>query len=47
MDKYSTSLSSMTGGRGFYSMSFYGYEKVPYDVQEELIKSFENEFAEH
>ncbi|WP_320111852.1 elongation factor G [Draconibacterium orientale] len=43
MFKYTTSLSSITGGRGVFSMSFDGYEKVPADVQEELLKAYEAE----
>ncbi len=40
MNKYSTSLSSITGGRAFYTMKFSKYEKVPTEVQEELLKSY-------
>ena len=43
MHKYTTSLSSITGGRGVFSMSFDGYEKVPSDVQDELLKAYEAE----
>lgn len=43
MFKYTTSLSSITGGRGVFSMSYDGYEKVPADVQEELLKAYEAE----
>lgn len=46
MDKYSTSLSSITGGRASYSMKFDAYEKVPMEIQEELLKSYEAEHAE-
>ena len=46
MNKYSTSLSSITGGRATYSMEFYKYEQVPMDVQKVLIKKFEEEQAE-
>lgn len=46
MYKYATSLSSITGGRGVFSMSFDGYEKVPAEVQEELLKAYEAEQAE-
>ncbi|WP_297100790.1 translation factor GTPase family protein [uncultured Draconibacterium sp.] len=46
MYKYTTALSSITGGRGVFSMSFDGYEKVPSDVQEELLKAYEAEQEE-
>ena len=34
MNKYSTSLSSLTGGRAMYTMKFSEYTTVPGDVQE-------------
>lgn len=40
MFKYTTSLSSITGGRGMFSMDFDNYEKVPADVQDELLKAY-------
>ncbi len=43
MNKYSTSLSSITGGRAFYNMSFSQYDKVPPEIQVELMKAFEAE----
>jgi elongation factor G len=43
MYQYTTSLSSITGGRGVFTMSFDGYEKVPADVQSELLKAYEAE----
>lgn len=46
MNKYSTSLSSLTGGRGLFKMSFNAYEKVPADVQEALLKAYEAEQEE-
>ncbi|WP_321342864.1 elongation factor G [uncultured Draconibacterium sp.] len=46
MYKYTTALSSITGGRGVFSMSFDGYEKVPADVQDELLKAYEAEQEE-
>ncbi len=46
MNKYSTALSSLTGGRAQFSMKFDAYEKVPSDVQEELLKAYEAENAE-
>ena len=41
--RYSTALSSITGGRASFSMSFAGYEKVPGDVQEKLLASYTEE----
>ncbi len=46
MNKYSTSLSSITGGRATYSMTFDKYNQVPMDVQKVLIKKFEEEQKE-
>ncbi|QGY45647.1 elongation factor G [Maribellus comscasis] len=46
MNKYTTSLSSITGGRGVFDISFDGYEKVPADVQDELLKAYEAEQEE-
>ena len=40
MQRYSTALSSITGGRASFSMTFAGYEKVPSEVQEELLKDY-------
>ena len=40
MYKYTTSLSSITGGRGLFNMEFDEYEKVPADVQDELLKAY-------
>jgi elongation factor G len=41
MASYSTALSSITGGRGSFSMKFASYELVPIDVQTKLQKEFE------
>ncbi len=41
MSNYSTSLSSLSGGRASFSMTFSGYELVPMDVQEKLLKEYE------
>jgi elongation factor G len=46
MSSYSTSLSSITGGRGSFSMKFSGYELVPSDVQEKLLKEYEEQEKE-
>lgn len=40
MSSYSTSLSSITGGRSSFSMKFASYELVPGDVQEKLLKAY-------
>ena len=45
-NKYSTALSSITGGRGFFEMKYDKYEKVPQEVQEELLAAYEAEQAE-
>ncbi len=42
MSSYSTSLSSLTGGRASFIMKFASYELVPADVQEKLMKEFES-----
>lgn len=41
MSSYSTSLSSITGGRGSFTMKFSAYELVPTDVQDKLLKEYE------
>jgi elongation factor G len=41
MGSYSTSLSSITGGRASFTMKFSSYELVPADVQEKLLKEYE------
>ncbi|WP_159520819.1 elongation factor G [Sunxiuqinia indica] len=46
MYKYITALSSLTQGRGMFSLEFDGYEKVPQEVQDELLKAYEAEFVE-
>ncbi|MDR3262123.1 MAG: elongation factor G [Tannerella sp.] len=40
MSTYSTSLSSVTGGRASFTMKFASYELVPADVQEKLLKDY-------
>lgn len=40
MTRYSTSLSSLTGGRATYTMKFAGYEQVPAEVQDKLLKAY-------
>jgi elongation factor G len=46
MNKYSTSLSSLTGGRGVFTTRFANYEKVPPEVQEELLAAYAAEEKE-
>jgi elongation factor G len=46
MNKYSTALSSITGGRAMYSMKFLEYEQVPGNIQDELLKAYEAEEKE-
>ena len=41
MANYSTELSSTTGGRASFTMKFASYELVPGDVQEKLLKEYE------
>ncbi|MCW3788480.1 elongation factor G [Plebeiibacterium sediminum] len=46
MDKYSTSLSSITGGRAMFTLKFAKYDIVPHDVQEQLLADYQKELAE-
>ncbi|MGP1447298.1 MAG: elongation factor G [Candidatus Limimorpha sp.] len=41
MDRYSTSLSSLTSGRGTFTMKYAEYAQVPTDVQNKLLKEYE------
>ncbi|MCD7914960.1 MAG: elongation factor G [Tannerellaceae bacterium] len=41
MSNYSTSLSSITGGRASFIMKFAAYELAPGDVQDKLLKEYE------
>jgi elongation factor G len=43
LNKYSTALSSLTSGRATYNMKFSSYEQVPADVQDKLLKAYEEE----
>ena len=47
IQKYSTSLSSITGGRASFSMKFGEYERVPQEVQHELLKTYEEEYKDN
>jgi len=46
MNKYSTTLSSITSGRASYGMKFSEYQQTPADVQNEIIKKYEEENKE-
>lgn len=46
MNKYSTALSSITGGRAMYTMKFAEYAQVSSDVQETVIKAYTEEEEE-
>ncbi|MFO8053996.1 MAG: elongation factor G [Bacteroidales bacterium] len=39
--KYSTALNSLTSGRAFYTLDFAEYSPVPSDIQEKLLKEYE------
>jgi elongation factor G len=43
LSSYSTTLSSITGGRASFIMKFSSYELVPTDIQQKLMKEFEDE----
>jgi len=42
MYRYSTSLSSLTSGRGWFNMKYKEYQQVPTDVQNVLLKTYED-----
>jgi elongation factor G len=46
MQRYSTSLSSITSGRGVFSMKFAEYVQVPGDIQDKLLKEYEEQQKE-
>lgn len=46
MSSYSTSLSSLSGGRASFTMKFASYDLVPADVQEKLLKTYEEQEKE-
>ena len=41
MGRYSTALSSLTSGRATYNMKFAEYSQVPGDIQDKLLKAYE------
>ena len=46
MNRYSTALSSITSGSGTYSLKFAEYSQVPPDVQNALLKAYEEQEKE-
>ncbi|MBK5202344.1 MAG: elongation factor G [Prolixibacteraceae bacterium] len=40
MFKYTTTLSSITQGRGSFNLTYEGYEKVPQEIQDELLAAY-------
>jgi elongation factor G len=40
LSSYSTTLSSLTGGRATFTMAFNSYQLVPADVQEKLLAAY-------
>lgn len=43
LNKYSTTLSSISSGRASFTMNFLEYQQVPSDVQEKLLKAYEEQ----
>jgi elongation factor G len=43
MNRYSTALSSLTSGRATYSMKFAEYTQVPAEIQDRLLKAYEEQ----
>ncbi len=43
MNRYSTALSSITSGRATYGMRFAEYAQVPADIQDKLLKAYEEQ----
>lgn len=43
MYKYSTSLRSMTQGRGYFSMKFHHYEEVPREITQRIVEDAKKE----
>ncbi len=46
LNRYSTSLSSLTSGRATFGMVFAEYQQLPSDVQDQLLKAYEEEQSE-
>jgi elongation factor G len=45
MQRYTTDLRSMTGGRGYFTMEFDHYEIVPNHIAQEIIANRQKELA--
>ncbi|MCK9218834.1 MAG: elongation factor G [Bacteroidales bacterium] len=43
LNRYSTALSSITSGRATYNMKFAEYSQVPGDIQDKLLKAYEEQ----
>ncbi|MCK9421003.1 MAG: elongation factor G [Bacteroidales bacterium] len=43
LNRYSTALSSLTSGRATYGMKFAEYAQVPGDIQDKLLKAYEEQ----
>lgn len=46
MTRYATSLSALTSGRGTFSSVFAEYQQVPTDVQDQLLKAYQESLEE-
>ncbi|MEI7981692.1 MAG: elongation factor G [Bacteroidota bacterium] len=46
LNRYSTALSSLTSGRATYGMKFAEYSQVPGDIQDKLLKAYEEQEKE-
>ena len=46
LDRYSTTLRSLTQGRGTYTEAFHAYQPVPQDLQHRLISQHKEEAVE-
>ena len=46
MNRYSTALSSLTSGRATYGMKFAEYTQVPGEIQDQLLKAYEEQEKE-
>lgn len=46
MNRYSTALSSITSGRAMYGMKYAEYSQVPGDIQDKLLKEYEESLEE-
>ena len=44
--KYSSTIRSLTGGRGLFKSSFSHYEEVPMEIQKKLVTAYEERRAE-